>query len=212
MDININRSNPQETSGGRPAAPPVSSERVAVPQGVLPVPAPKDTYSPSEDITKGDGHGQPDNPLAQNIAGGLRPDSKEAQDRRDDEEMLRNCPPGCGCGSCQGSGDNPLKAFEDRDQEVRTHESAHQSEAGEFALGGPTFDMKTSKSGKSFAVGGKVNVDTSEIKGDPRKTVAKMQKIQKAALAPVSPSGQDLIVASEASAKEAKAQSELKES
>jgi hypothetical protein len=56
-----------------------------------------------------------------------------------------------------------------------------------------------------YAVGGEVSIDTSPVKGDPQATIAKMEAIKRAALAPADPSGQDRSVASEASQEESKA-------
>lgn len=132
-------------------------------------------------------------------------------DREADAALLNRCGEGCSCTSCSGvgQGEDPLKALRDRDMEVRTHENEHLNNAGEFARGGPVFDMATSRGGQSFAVGGKVNVDISEIANDPKKTIDKMQRLRRAALAPATPSGQDRSVAAEASGKEAEAQEKL---
>jgi hypothetical protein len=95
-----------------------------------------------------------------------------------------------------------------RDQEVRSHESAHASVGGVFT-GSPNFSYEKGPDGKRYAVGGEVSVDLSTVKGDPRATIAKMQKVHAAALAPVHPSIQDTRVASTATQLILQAQSEL---
>jgi hypothetical protein len=94
--------------------------------------------------------------------------------------------------------------LKDRDREVRAHEAAHLASAGGHATGGPSFTYKKGPDGKQYAVGGEVNVDTSDEK-TPEATLRKMQQIQRAALAPAEPSGQDHSVAAAASQKAAEA-------
>ena len=92
----------------------------------------------------------------------------------------------------------------ERDKEVRTHEQAHQSAGGEYASS-PTYQFTQGPDGKRYATGGEVQIDTSVVPGDPAATIAKMQQIRSAALAPAEPSAQDLSVARSAAAKEAQA-------
>ena len=96
-----------------------------------------------------------------------------------------------------------------RDAEVRAHEAAHLAAAGAFAKSGATYTYKTGPDGKKYAVGGEVSIDLSEVRGDPEATVQKMHVIRAAALAPDSPSSQDLKVAAVAEQKAAKAQAEI---
>ncbi|WP_323925423.1 putative metalloprotease CJM1_0395 family protein [Aeromonas veronii] len=96
----------------------------------------------------------------------------------------------------------------ERDKEVRTHEQAHQSAGGEYASS-PTYQFTQGPDGKRYATGGEVQIDTSVVPGDPAATIAKMQQIRAAALAPAEPSAQDLAVARSAAASEAKAHKEL---
>lgn len=98
--------------------------------------------------------------------------------------------------------------LKDRDREVRQHEAAHLAAAGGHATGGPSFTYEKGPDGKQYAVGGEVNVDTSEEK-TPEATLRKMQQIQRAALAPAEPSGQDHSVAAAASQKAAEARREI---
>lgn len=104
-----------------------------------------------------------------------------------------------------------VRELDRRDQEVRRHEQAHKAAAGSHASGGPSFEYTTGPDGKRYAVGGEVNIDTSEVSGDPQATIAKMQQIRRAANAPANPSSQDRAVAAKAAEIERKAQAELAE-
>lgn len=95
-----------------------------------------------------------------------------------------------------------------RDQEVKTHERAHASIGGS-ATGAPSYTYEVGPDGKKYAVSGEVSVDLSSVPGDPKATIAKMQKIHAAALAPANPSVQDTRVAASAAQKILDAQSEL---
>lgn len=96
-----------------------------------------------------------------------------------------------------------------RDQEVRTHEQAHLAAAGPYARGGIKYDYQTGPDGQKYAVGGSVGIDTSPISGDPEATIQKMMVVQRAALAPAQPSGQDMKVAAQASQLMSQARVEL---
>lgn len=96
-----------------------------------------------------------------------------------------------------------------RDQEVRTHEQAHFSAAGGLATGGASFSFQDGPDGISYAIGGEVNIDTSTVSGDAAATIRKAETIKRAALAPASPSSQDIKVARQASAMANKAKAEI---
>ncbi len=102
-----------------------------------------------------------------------------------------------------------VRKLQEVDREVRAHEAAHVATAGPHARGGPSFTFVTGPDQKQYAVSGEVQIDTSEVKGDPQATIEKMQVVRRAALAPAQPSAQDRKVAAEAAAKEAKAREEL---
>lgn len=91
-----------------------------------------------------------------------------------------------------------LDELKKRDQEVRRHEQAHISAGSGLVAGGASYQKTTGPDGKQYAVGGEVQIDTSES-ADPDATVAKARKVRAAALAPAEPSGQDRLVASKAS-------------
>ncbi len=95
-----------------------------------------------------------------------------------------------------------------RDQEVRSHELAHASVGGALT-GSPNYSFAIGPDGKKYAVEGEVSVDLSSFPGDPKATIAKMQKVHAAALAPANPSVQDARVAASAAQITLQAQSEL---
>jgi hypothetical protein len=101
-----------------------------------------------------------------------------------------------------------ITELKQRDQEVRAHEAAHASVGGSLASA-PSYTFERGPDGKKYAVAGEVSIDISPVNGDPRATIAKMQKVHSAALAPAEPSSQDISVASTASQLILKAQSEL---
>lgn len=97
-----------------------------------------------------------------------------------------------------------------RDQEVRTHEQAHVAAGGQYIRGGISYDYQKGPDGRSYAVGGHVDIDLSE-EDSPEATITKMRQVQRAALAPAEPSGADRAVAAAAASKEQQAQAELAE-
>jgi len=101
-----------------------------------------------------------------------------------------------------------LNELKQRDQEVRSHELAHAS-AGGVTTGAPSYTFEVGPDGKKYAVAGEVSVDLSSVKGNPRATITKMQKVHAAALAPANPSAQDTRVAATAARIILQAQSEL---
>ncbi len=94
------------------------------------------------------------------------------------------------------------------DQEVHDHELAHLAAAGGYAGSGASYQYQTGPDGRKYAVGGEVQIDTSSGR-TPRDTIAKMETVRRAALAPASPSGQDQLVAAQATVRIAKAAQEL---
>ena len=96
-----------------------------------------------------------------------------------------------------------------RDKEVRAHEQAHLANAGGVAKGGANYEFKTGPDDKLYAVGGHVNIDASPIKGNPSATIQKAQAVQRAALAPSDPSGQDRAMAAAAAQMALQAQKEM---
>ena len=101
-----------------------------------------------------------------------------------------------------------LSALKQRDREVRTHEQAHLSAAGQYARGGASFSFQKGPDGHSYAVGGEVGIDVGKER-TPEATITKMQTIKRAALAPANPSQADRRIAAQAAVKEATASKEL---
>ena len=105
-------------------------------------------------------------------------------------------------------GKRALQELKAIDQKVRAHEAAHQA-AGAGLVRGGSFTYRKGSDGQLYAVGGEVIIDTGSVPGNPRATLAKMQQVQAAALAPADPSPQDRAVAAQAAATAQKAQAEL---
>jgi len=102
-----------------------------------------------------------------------------------------------------------LEQLKARDREVRAHEQAHLAAAGGLVRGGMAFSYQRGPDGRLYAIGGEVNIDTSMVAGDPQATLLKAQQIQRAALAPAQPSGQDRAVAAQAAQMAIEARLEL---
>jgi hypothetical protein len=98
--------------------------------------------------------------------------------------------------------------LEDRDREVRAHEQAHASTGGGYT-GAPQYEYVRGPNGVQYAVGGHVDIDVAPVPNDPEATIAKMEVVRRAALAPARPSGQDRAVAATAEGHIREAQAEL---
>jgi len=90
-----------------------------------------------------------------------------------------------------------LDKLKARDADVRTHEQAHRSVGGQYASTA-SFTYQKGPDGTNYAIGGEVQIDTRAIPNDPKATAAKMEQVERAALAPADPSSQDMHVAAEA--------------
>ncbi|MDO7084137.1 putative metalloprotease CJM1_0395 family protein [Pseudocolwellia sp. AS88] len=101
-----------------------------------------------------------------------------------------------------------IQQLKARDQEVRAHELAHASVGGS-ATGSPSYEFEIGPDGNKYAVAGEVSVDLSPVPDDPQATIAKMEQVYAAALAPADPSAQDLKVAAQAADLIAQAQVDL---
>ena len=102
-----------------------------------------------------------------------------------------------------------LENLKSRDREVRAHEQAHLSAAGNLASSGATFTYQQGPDGQRYAVGGEVGIESARVPGDPEATIQRAQQIRRAALAPANPSAQDRSVAVNASAIALDARAEL---
>jgi len=100
-----------------------------------------------------------------------------------------------------------LQKLATRDREVRAHEAAHKGAAGPYG-GATEYTYTRGPNGKQYATGGEVAIDLS-TPSDPQEALRKAQTIQRAALAPAQPSGQDRAVAAQAANMAAEARVEL---
>ncbi|GAA5216454.1 putative metalloprotease CJM1_0395 family protein [Corallincola platygyrae] len=101
-----------------------------------------------------------------------------------------------------------IRELKARDLEVRNHEQAHALVGGQYASA-PTYTVERGPDGVSYAIAGEVQIDTSEVKGDPEATLQKLETVYAAALAPAEPSSQDRQVAAEAQARIAQLRNEI---
>lgn len=95
-----------------------------------------------------------------------------------------------------------------RDREVRAHEQTHRSVGGPYA-GSIHLDFEVGPDGKRYAVSGSTPIDVAPVAGDPAATLRKMEVVQRAAMAPASPSGADHQVAAHAAKQAQQARAEL---
>ncbi len=102
-----------------------------------------------------------------------------------------------------------LQQLRSRDREVRAHEAAHIAAGRPYILSGPSYTYQRGPDGRPYAIGGQVQLDTSEVRDDPEATLSKAEQVRRAALAPAQPSPQDLNVAANASQLAARARVEL---
>ena len=116
-------------------------------------------------------------------------------------------------GTAQGTGTTTLSAADQdlitrlkaRDADVKAHEQAHRTAAGQLA-GPASYSYQKGPDGANYAIGGEVSIDTSAIPNDPAATIAKESRVAAAALAPADPSAQDGKVAAAAMAAIAQAE------
>jgi hypothetical protein len=81
---------------------------------------------------------------------------------------------------------------------VRQHEQAHLLALGPYAASGVSYSTARAPDGRSYAMGGSIAADLSEVPGDPRATLRKANAVRRAALAVGSPSSADMRVAAKA--------------
>lgn len=105
--------------------------------------------------------------------------------------------------------DPALEELKNRDRDVIKHEEDHYYTGSEFAEGKPEYDFQIGSDGKRYRIGGHVNMNMSEIEGDPKAAIRKADIIKRSALAPDEPSSQDYTVAGQADQMKIKAMQEL---
>jgi hypothetical protein len=93
------------------------------------------------------------------------------------------------------------------EQEVIAHEAAHQA-AGGSLTGAVSYTYTQGPDGRSYVTGGEVPIHVP-ASDDPEETLRNMEQVQRAAMAPGNPSGQDLSVAASAAAAAAAARQEI---
>jgi hypothetical protein len=101
-----------------------------------------------------------------------------------------------------------ITRLEASDQAVKKHEAAHIAAGGGVIRSGANFTYQEGPDKKLYAIGGEVSIDTSS-EASPQETIAKMQIVRAAALAPSDPSSTDYQVATTATMIEMKARLEL---
>lgn len=101
-----------------------------------------------------------------------------------------------------------IEKLKKADQEVKAHEAAHKNAGGQYA-GSASFSYTVGPDGKRYATSGEVSIDIAPIKDDPEATLAKLDVVIAAALAPTKPSAQDRKVAAAAVAARNTARAEL---
>jgi len=102
-----------------------------------------------------------------------------------------------------------LSEMKARDREVRSHEQAHKTAGGPY-VGAISYEFEKGPDGRHYAVSGEVPIDATPVAGDPEATIAKMEVVIAAALAPPKPSPQDRAVASRARAQLVDATADLR--
>ena len=102
-----------------------------------------------------------------------------------------------------------ISQLQSRDREVRSHEAAHASAGGSLVVSGPSFTYQKGPDGRSYAIGGEIQLDVSPVENDPEATLQKSEQIRRAALAPADPSSQDLRVAANANQLASKARVDI---
>lgn len=101
-----------------------------------------------------------------------------------------------------------VRELQARDREVRAHELAHAAAGGALA-GSPSYVFELGPDGRRYAVGGDVQIKTGGG-GTPEERIQQAAQVRAAALAPASPSGQDLAVAAAAAADAAQARADAR--
>lgn len=138
----------------------------------------------------------------------LSPEAKEQASRADTAIGAQKTTANSESASLDQQDMAQLQQLKRRDTEVRAHEQAHLAAAGQYARGGASFTYQKGPDGGAYAIGGEVGIDVAK-ESTPEATIAKMQTVKRAALAPANPSGADKRIAAQAGAKEAQARQEL---
>lgn len=149
----------------------------------------------------------PETPVLPQPKGAELPGQKAAADTAEDEGVAED---DGGLGDDLSAEEQAqVQDLRTRDREVRTHERAHQA-AGGGLTGGATFETVKGPDGHSYAVAGEVSISV-RTGATPDETIALMNQVQRAAMAPADPSGQDRSVAARAESVKQSARAEKAE-
>jgi len=100
-----------------------------------------------------------------------------------------------------------VRELQNIEREVVAHEAAHQAAGGGLA-GGVSYTYTQGPDGRNYITGGEVPI-RMPVSDNPEQTLRDMETVQRAAMAPATPSPQDAQVAAKAAAKAASARQEL---
>ncbi len=168
----------------------------------------KDNENSSTQVIKGDSKSKDDFHKDNN---GIKSSDKTNSENKDNTEKKGKTAVR-GSSNTAGLTEKELRILETlkaRDTKVRRHEMAHIAAGGQYITSGAHYQYEKGPDGNNYAVAGDVSIDTSPVPGDPEATIAKMHKVEQAALAPADPSPQDKKVAAESAFAAARALSEL---
>lgn len=146
-------------------------------------------------------------------AGGGRESGNGTRDESEDDKATRDDPTKVSLNPEQDLSQEEqeqLDQMKETDRKVRAHEAAHMAAGGGYTSPA-SFEYDTGPDGQQYAIGGEVQIDSSPVPGDPQATIAKMDVVIRAALAPSDPSPQDRAVATEAQQKKMEALAELQQ-
>ena len=88
--------------------------------------------------------------------------------------------------------------LQQNDASIKSHEMAHLLVGGGYS-GGISFSYQQGPDGREYVSGGEVSISVS-MGSTPEETIRNMRKLKQAALAPLDPSPQDVLVALQAAA------------
>jgi hypothetical protein len=96
-----------------------------------------------------------------------------------------------------------------KDREARAREQALRAAAGNLSTGRSNYSYQVGPDGRLYVVESQVQLDTSEVPGDPEATLRKAEQLQRVALAAGDASPEDRAVAAVASMMAARAKREI---
>jgi hypothetical protein len=135
------------------------------------------------------------------VTGKVKPPEDDKPKQKAAEQKVAAKKPATGPKTLTPEQEKQIQQLKAADQKVRTHEQAHLSAGGGLVRGGASFQTTTGPDGKQYAIGGEVSIDTTVDQKNPDASIAKMQQVMRAALAPSDPSPQDRSVAQAAAAR-----------